>query len=246
VSTVLAAALHSSEGEPPREGKLGGQQAHRGEALTEHPSVLIADDEVAFRRGVRDALEADGFTVVAEVGDASSALAAATRLRPDVCLIEPELPGEGLSAIARIAKTSPQTLIVALSRSDRGEDVVAALTRGASGYLLKKHSGERLGATLRSAFRGEPALSRSLVPHLVGEIRRGSSRRLALPGGTVTLTPREWEVGELMREGRSTGEIAERLGVSPVTVRRHVSLLLQKLGVKSRQAAVETLRAYGR
>jgi DNA-binding NarL/FixJ family response regulator len=62
----------------------------------------------------------------------------------------------------------------------------------------------------------------------------------------VTLTAREWEVGELLREGRSTGEIAERLGVSPVTVRRHISLLLQKLGVDSRQAAVETLRDYGR
>jgi DNA-binding NarL/FixJ family response regulator len=62
----------------------------------------------------------------------------------------------------------------------------------------------------------------------------------------VTLTAREWEVGELLREGRSTGEIAERLGVSPVTVRRHISLLLQKLGVDSRQTAVETLRDYGR
>ena len=218
----------------------------RGDALAEHPTVLIADDEVAFRRGVRDTLEADGFVVVAEVGDASSALAAATRLRPDVCLIEPELPGNGLSAIARIAKASPQTLIVALSRSDRGDDVVAVFTRGASGYLLKKGSGARLGTTLRSAFRGEPALSRSLVPHLVDEIRRGSARRLALPDGPVTLTAREWEVGELLRDGQSTGEIAERLGVSPVTVRRHVSLLLQKLGVGSRKAAIETLRAHSR
>lgn len=216
------------------------------DALAEHPSVLIADDEAAFRRGVREALEADGFLVVAEAGDASSALAAATRLRPDVCLIEPELPGEGLGAIGRIAKASPQTLIVALSRSDRGDDVVAAFTRGASGYLLKGVSDERLGRTLRSALLGEPALSRSLVPHLVDEIRRGSSRRLALPDGPVTLTAREWEVGELLSEGRSTGEIAERLGVSPVTVRRHVSLLLQKLGVGSRQAAVETLRAHSR
>ena len=216
------------------------------DAQAEHPSVLIADDEAAFRRGVRDALEADGFIIVAEVADASSALAAATRLRPEICLIEPDLPGEGLSAIGRIAKASPETLIVALSRSDRGDDVVAAFTRGVSGYLLKGVSDERLGPTLRSALLGEPALSRSLVPHLVDEIRRGSSRRLALPDGPVTLTAREWEVGELLREGRSTGEIAERLGVSPVTVRRHVSLLLQKLGVESRDAAVETLRAYSR
>ena len=136
--------------------------------------------------------------------------------------------------------------ILDLDGSDHQHFALMTFTRGASGYLLKKNSGERLGETLRSALRGEPALSRSLVPHLVGEIRRGSSRRLVLPEGTVTLTAREWEVGELMREGRSTAEMAERLGVSPVTVRRHVSLLLRKLGVESRHAAVETLRAYSR
>jgi DNA-binding NarL/FixJ family response regulator len=124
--------------------------------------------------------------------------------------------------------------------------VVAAFTRGASGYLLKGLSGERLASALRAALHGEPALSRALVPHLVDEIRRGSVRRIALPDGSVTLTAREWEVGELLREGQSTAEIAERLGVSPVTVRRHVSLLLRKLGAPSRKAAVETLRTYGR
>jgi DNA-binding NarL/FixJ family response regulator len=80
----------------------------------------------------------------------------------------------------------------------------------------------------------------------VDEIRRGSARRLTLPGGPVTLTPREWEVGELLRDGYSTSEIADRLGVSPVTVRRHVGLLLAKLGAKDRTAAVDLLRAYGR
>jgi DNA-binding NarL/FixJ family response regulator len=84
------------------------------------------------------------------------------------------------------------------------------------------------------------------VPYLVDEIRRGSIRRLNLPGGPVTLTPREWDVGELLRDGCSTAEIAERLDVSPVTVRRHIGLLLNKLGAKDRAAAVELLRAYGR
>jgi DNA-binding NarL/FixJ family response regulator len=123
---------------------------------------------------------------------------------------------------------------------------VTAFTRGASGYLLKGISGERLASTLRGAYQGEPPLSRSLVPYLVDEIRRGSIRRLTLPGGPVTLTPREWEVGELLRDGCSTAEIAERLDVSPVTVRRHIGLLLNKLGAKDRVAAVELLRAYGR
>jgi len=191
-------------------------------------------------------LELDSFAVVAEVDDAPSAIAVASRARPDICLIELELPGNGLHAIGRIAKATPQTLIVVLSRSDRPEDVLTALARGASGYLLKEVSGKRLGTTLRAALRGEPALSRALVPHLVDEIRRGSRRRLLLPGGAVTLTRREWEVGELLSEGLSTGEIAERLGVSPVTVRRHVGLLLQKLGAGNREAAVGLLAAHRR
>lgn len=194
---------------------------------------------------MRVALEADGFVIVAEAGDADEAVALATRLRPDVCLIDVELPGGGLNAIARIAKSAPETLIVVLSASERPSDVVAAVTRGASGYLLKGLSGERLASTLRAAFAGEPAVSRSLVPHLVAEIRRESVRRLTLQEGAVTLTPREWEVGEMLVAENSTAEIAERLGVSPVTVRRHVGQLLRKLGAANREEAVETLRAYG-
>jgi DNA-binding NarL/FixJ family response regulator len=217
-----------------------------GNAPVGPTSVLIADDDTAYRRGVREALEASGFVVVAEAGEASAAISATSRLRPDILLLEIELPGDGLTAVGRIAKASPKTMIVVLSRSERPDDVVTALTRGASGYLLKEISGERLASTLRGASDGEPPLSRSLVPHLVGEIRRSSERRLLLPDGAVTLTPREWEVGELLRERHSTAEIADRLGVSPVTVRRHVGLLLNKLGADSREAAVELLRVYGR
>jgi DNA-binding NarL/FixJ family response regulator len=212
----------------------------------EHPSVLVADDDIPLRRALREALESHGYVVVGEASDAAAAIGAATRLQPDICLIEIELPLEGLNAVGRIAKASPHTMIVVLSSSDRPEDVVTAFTRGASGYLLKGITGDQLAASLRGAYRGEPPVSRSLVPHLVDEIRRGSIRRLTLPAGPVTLTPREWEVGELLRDGHSTNEIADRLGVSPVTVRRHVGLLLGKLGAKDREAAVELLRTYGR
>ena len=243
----LARALHSRERNPSGEqGTMEAGMSHGGNARLERHSVLVADNDIAFRRGVRDALEANGFDVVAEASDAAAAIGAATRLRPAICLIEPALPVEGLNAIGRIAKASPATLIIVLSESDRPEDVVTAFARGASGYLLKGLSGEQLATTLRKALEGEPALSRSLVPHLVDEVRRGSVRRLVLPSGSVTLTSREWEVGEMLRDGQSTAEMAERLGVSPITVRRHVSLLLRKLGADSREAAVEILRAYGR
>ena len=225
---------------------MASRTSDGGRLEPDHLSILIADDDAPHRRDVREALEANGFVVSAECGDADTAISAATRLSPDVVLLEIKLPGDGPAAVGKIAKASPRTLIVVLSRSDRPEDVVTALMRGASGYLLKGISGERLASTLRAAHDGEPPLSRSLVPHLVDEIRRGSERRLLLPNGAVTLTPREWEVGELLRERRTTAEIADRLGVSPVTVRRHVGLLLQKLGAESREAAVDLLRVYGR
>jgi DNA-binding NarL/FixJ family response regulator len=218
----------------------------RRAAESEHPSVLLADDDMAHRQLVRESLEKHGYRVVAEASDAAAAIGAATRLQPDICTIEIELPLEGLNAIGRIAKASPGTMIVVLSRSDRPEDVVSAFARGASGYLLKGISGDQLAASLQGAHAGEPPVSRAVVPYIVEEIRRGAVRRLTLPAGAVTLTPREWEVGELLRGGHPTNEIANRLGVSPVTVRRHVGLLLSKLGAKDREEAVELLRAYGR
>ena len=209
-------------------------------------TVLVADDDLRHRRAVRDALEVHHFSVVAETDEAAATVAFALRLRPDICLIELGLPGDGLRAIGRIARSAPETLIIVLTWSGRRQDVVNALRRGASGYLLKGVSGERLASTLRAAQEGEPALSRAFVPFLVDEVRRGSERRLVLPAGPVILTPREWEVGELLCEGLSTAAIAERLGVSPVTVRRHVGLLLGKLGAQSREVAVDLLRIYGR
>ena len=212
----------------------------------EQPSVALADPDPAFRIAVRKALEADGFRVVAEADTATVAVGAATRLRPDILLLELEPSEETLKAIPRVLRGSPSTLVVVLTSSDRAEDVVNALEHGGAGYLLKGLSGERLATTLRAALRGEPAVSRAVVSHLVSEIRRLPARRLSLPEGAVTLTPREWQVGQLLREGRSTAQIAARLGLSPVTVRRHVGLLLQKLGASDREAAIELLRRYGR
>ena len=224
-----------------------GLAANKRQATgSEHLTVILADHDLTHRQLVRHALEKHGYRVVAEASDAAAAIGAATRLKPDICTIEIELPLEGLNAISRIAKASPTTMIIVLSSSNRAEDVISAFARGASGYLLKGITGEQLAASLQGAYAGEPPVSRAVVPYLVEEVRRGAVRRLTLPAGPVTLTPREWEVGELLREGHPTHEIANRLGVSPVTVRRHVGLLLTKLGAKDRDEAVELLRAYGR
>jgi DNA-binding NarL/FixJ family response regulator len=212
----------------------------------DHPSVVLADPDDGERTSVRRALEADGFQVVAEVDDPRGAVGIVRRARPDVLVLDLEPPGRALEAISRIARGGVPTLVVVLTASDRPEDVVGALERGASGYLLKGLSGERLAKTLRAALRGEPAVSRAVVSHLVEEIRRLPARHLSLPEGAVTLTPREWQVGQLLREGQSTAEIAARLGLSPITVRRHVGLLVNKLGAEDRTAAVEMLRAFGR
>lgn len=219
---------------------------HRGSGGREALTVLIADADRTFRARLRKELEADGLVVVGETGDADSTLAAAVRERPQICLVDLDLPGEGLTAVARVADAAPQTLVVVLTESDRSDHLIAALTRGAAGYLLKGMTGGRLAATLRAAHQGEPALSRSLVSHLINEIRRGPARLIPLPDGPVMLSPREWEVGELLREGCSSAEIANRLGVSPVTVRRHIGLLVRKLGVQDRDTAVDLLRVYGR
>lgn len=210
------------------------------------PTVLIADDDAGYRRRVRRELEERGFDVLAEAATGAEAVEGATVHVPDLCLVDLDLSGGGLATVAKIAKAVPRTAVVALADSSESADVLAVLERGASGYLAKSIGPNELAASLRAAANGEPALSRALVPLLVSHVRRGPRRQLVLPSGVVALTAREWDVGELLRDGYQTDEIAARLGVSPVTVRRYVGLLLKKLGAPNRETAVETLRLFAR
>ena len=209
-------------------------------------SVLIADCHTPFRAGIRAALEGDGFVIVGEAADAAATVAAAVRTRPDVCLVDIVMPGNGLNAVAATARRSPATTIVVLTVSSDPADLLAALERGASGYLLKGMASTELAKTLRAARNGEPALSRAMLPALIEQVRRRPQRRIALPDGPTELTLREWDVAELLRDGFDTGEIAGRLGVSPITVRRHVAAVLKKLGAPDRRAAVRALIGSGR
>jgi len=203
-------------------------------------SVLVADDHPPARAYVRTALESDGFEICAEVGDASAAVAAALVQRPDVCLLDIRMPGNGVAAAAEIASRLPETSVVMFTVSRDDSDLFDALRAGASGYLLKDIDPERLGPALRAVLDGEAALPGSLVARLIDEFRdRSPRRRLPLfRQRGVELTSREWEVLELLRRGLTTAEIAERLVVSQVTVRTHVSAILRKLRVPDREAAI--------
>ncbi|HEV7885513.1 MAG TPA: response regulator transcription factor [Solirubrobacteraceae bacterium] len=211
-------------------------EAVDGRALT----VLIADDHPLVRAGVGQALTEHGIEVCAEVADAPAAVAAALRERPDVCLLDIDMPGNGLVAAQQISEALPETAIVMLTVSDDERDLLAAIRSGAVGYLLKDGDPDRLAFALRGAVSGEAALPRRLTARLLEHVRASDGRRghgLRMPRG-VQLTDREWEVLELMHGELSTRDVAIRLCVSPVTVRRHLSSAVAKLGVDDREAAL--------
>lgn len=141
------------------------------------PRVLIADDHVAARVGVRLALEKDGFVVSAEEDTGPGAVAAALRDPPDVCLLEVQVPGGGIEAAAAIRARLAETQVVMLSASSNDEHVFAALQAGAAGYLLKGMNPTRLGPTLIGVLRGEAALPREFTARLIREFRARARRR---------------------------------------------------------------------
>jgi DNA-binding NarL/FixJ family response regulator len=214
--------------------------------MTGSPRVLIADAHVLTRRGLRIALESEGFTVVGEVGSVHDALQAALAERPDACLIDMHIPGEGVAAAETISARLPETVVLMLTTSADANELVGAIRAGASGYLPKTMNARRLSAALHSALSGEPAIPRALVAWLLDEIRAGGARRpeCLLPDGRrVVLTPREGQVLDLILDELTTREIATRLGISRVTVRRHVSELLHKLDAPDRTTAAALIGA---
>jgi DNA-binding NarL/FixJ family response regulator len=208
--------------------------------------VLIADDHAAVRAGVRDTVEAGGFEVCAEAANAQDAITLALRERPDVCLLDVHMPGEGIRAATEITAALPRCAVVMLTVSRNDSDLFHSLRAGAAGYLLKDTDPSRLPDALRGVIAGEAAIPRGLVARLVHEFRNRGTRRLAgFGGGAVELTSREWEVLDLMAEGHTTAQIAETLFVSPVTVRRHISSIVEKLGTPDRATAVKLFRESG-
>ncbi len=208
--------------------------------MSEPLRIVIADDHIPTRAGVRLALERYGFVICAEEGSGPAAVAAAVRERPDVCLLDVHMPGGGIAAAAAITERVPHAAVVMLTVSRDDADLFEALKAGARGYLLKDMNPDRLGIALEAVLEGEAALPRTLVARLVDEFRLRSHRStFALVRRSASdLTSREWEVLELMREGHTTAEIAASLYLSKTTVRRHVGSILKKLRVATRAEAI--------
>jgi two-component system nitrate/nitrite response regulator NarL len=214
--------------------------------------IVLADDHVPTRAGIRLALDGEGFSIVAEVATADEAVAAALRHEPDLCVLDLSMPGGGISAAERILAALPDVKIVMLTVSQDDHDLIEALVAGASGYLLKQASPARLPAALRAVLAGEVALPRSLERRLIEHFRnselderRRSGRFPRRRRREPELTPREWEVLDLVRQNLPTPVIARKLGISEVTVRRHLSSAMAKLEVTDRASAVAVIDREG-
>jgi DNA-binding NarL/FixJ family response regulator len=205
--------------------------------------VLIADDHAPTRDDVRRVLEGDErFDVCASAADAAQAVQAAVRERPDLCLLDIRMPGSGLAAAWEIAARLPQAKIVMLTVSDEDADLFAGLRAGADGYLLKTMNLRRLPDALAGVCSGEAAMQRTLVARVLERFHGREPRwRHPVTAGLPEprLTSREWEVLELLAQGRSTAEIARRLVLSASAVRVHIAAVVRKLHVADRAAAAE-------
>ncbi len=203
--------------------------------------MLIAAEQLPTRVGLRLALEPEARCT--EAADAQSAVEAAVRDHPDVCLLGLDASGQGLLAANEIVARVPSSAVILLTSRLDEEEFMAAVRAGASGYLTHSLDPARLPHVIRGALRGEPAVPRRFVSRLLDELRTRERRRsVVLEGkGRVALTAREWEVVELLLRSATTMEIAEELGVAAVTVRRHLGSVERKLGVSTRAQVVELL-----
>lgn len=202
-------------------------------------SVLIADDHFPTRERLRVRLAEAGFHVYG-APDADAAVRLAEQHRPDLCLLDINMPGGGIAAAARIHRCAPASILVMLTVSRNDGDLFDALQAGASGYLLKDTELSSIPGLLQRALDGEALLSGALAARLVEEFReRGRRKRILSARTQVTeLSRREWQVLELLAGHLTTAEIAERLFLEPVTVRTHVARILRKLQVPTREAAL--------
>jgi DNA-binding NarL/FixJ family response regulator len=212
--------------------------------------VLIADDHPVFRYGMLALLRADPTVdVVGEAGTGSETVALAERLDPDVILMDLNMPDmSGIDATRRILSTTPHIGVLVVTMSDDGDSLFAAMRAGARGYLLKGADGAETLRAVQSVARGEAIFSPKVAQRLIdyfGSPRDASSAGGRAPYAFPELTAREREVLELVATGYSNAAIAERLVLSPKTVRNNVSNIFSKLQVADRAEAIIRARDAG-
>ena len=210
--------------------------------MTDSLRVVVADDQALVRSGFGMILAADGIEVVASVADGAAAVDAVRRTRPDVVLMDIRMPEvDGLEATRRILADpgdsgAPKVLI--LTTFDLDRYVYAALSAGASGFLLKDVTPEQLVAAVRLVRSGDALLAPAITRRLVERFAARDERVSTLHRDLSALTPRELEVLELLAGGLSNAELAARLQLSEATVKTHVARILAKLRLRDRAQAV--------
>ncbi|MBV8954116.1 MAG: response regulator transcription factor [Solirubrobacterales bacterium] len=193
--------------------------------MTDRLRVLIAD-HAAMRAGIALAAGRD-IEICAEASTAEEAIRAAMREQPDACLVAREIPGDGIAAVRGICRAAPNAAVVVLSQIVDADDLLDSVRAGAIGYVPSVIDQGRLEKVLAAIRANEAVIPRSMVIELMLELRSG---------GDASLTSRESQVLGMLRRGHSTAEISQRLSIAPVTVRRHISELVRKLGVENRSA----------
>ncbi len=205
--------------------------------------ILLVDDHAVLRAGLRLLLDAEpGLCVVGEAGDGQAALAMATRLNPDLVLLDLTMPGMGgLAAIPALRRIVPAARILVLTMHDDESYLRQALRDGASGYVLKKAADSELLSAVHAVMRGEvyvhPALTRALLNDLLPAPATDNDP-------WKTLSEREHEVLILVARGHTSAEIAERLHLSPKTVETYRLRGMEKLDLRSRAALVQYVLAH--
>ena len=208
--------------------------------MTTPMRVVVADDQALVRAGFRMILAADGIEVVAEATTGVEAVNAVQRHRPDVVLMDIRMPDlDGLAATRQILTgTGEAPRIIMLTTFDLDQYVYAALTAGASGFLLKDVTPEQLVGAVRLVRAGDALLAPAITRRLVQRFARHDTDPPVVHRDLTALTPRELEVLGLLAHGLSNAELAGRLHLSEATVKTHVARILAKLGLRDRVQAV--------